>query len=190
MNPSTQRLTWTSVPPEISYVLEYGDAWFRKNANARLVKIEYNAGNRKPNVQASADKLAGAIPFTAKLSSEGTNDYDTGDELSYVWEVKQEQREGKTYKGPAPSVSFEEAGVYQVSLTVTDSKQASNTASFQIVAGNEPPEVSIDFKGANRSFYFGDKSLPYSVSITDKEDGSITDASEAAITFDYVPAGF
>jgi cytochrome c len=38
------------------YVLEYGSAWFRGNDNARLVKIEYNAGNRTPIVQASADK--------------------------------------------------------------------------------------------------------------------------------------
>ena len=41
------------------YVLEYGSAWFRGNDNARIVKIEYNGGNRPPLVQASAAKRAG-----------------------------------------------------------------------------------------------------------------------------------
>lgn len=174
------------------YVLEYGDAWFRKNSNSRLVKIEYNAGNRTPIVQASADKRAGATPLTVQLSSEGTTDYDSYDQnaLKYLWEVKGENGETQSFDTPNPAVTFDQAGVFQVSLTVTDSKQAQNKASLEIVAGNEPPKVAIDFQGANRSFYFGDKNLPYAVSIEDKEDGTISDASEAAITFDYVPSGF
>ena len=32
------------------YLLEYGTAWFQGNPDARLVRIEYNAGNRKPIV--------------------------------------------------------------------------------------------------------------------------------------------
>lgn len=48
------------------YILEYGSAWFRGNANSRLIKIEFNAGNRKPNVTAVADKNSGAAPLTAK----------------------------------------------------------------------------------------------------------------------------
>ena len=174
------------------YVLEYGDAWFRKNSNSKLVKIEYNAGNRKPLVNASTDKKAGAIPFTAQFSSEGTTDYDAYDKnaLKFLWEVKSSTGKTQTFDTPNPSVLFDQAGVYEASLTVTDSKNASNKASFEIVAGNAPPQVTIDFKGANRSFYFGDKSLAYEVTISDKEDGPVTDATEAAITFDYVPAGF
>ena len=38
------------------YVLEYGTAWFQGNDDARLVRIEYNAGNRKPIVAAGVDK--------------------------------------------------------------------------------------------------------------------------------------
>ena len=174
------------------YVLEYGDAWFRKNSNSKLVKIEYNAGNRKPIVAATADKKAGAIPFTAQFSSEGTTDHDEYDNnaLTYLWEVKSKAGEVQTFKEPNPSILFDKAGIYEVALTVTDTKSESNKAYFEVVAGNEPPAVAIDFKGANRSFYFGDAALDYAVSIDDKEDGKITNAAEAAITFDYVPAGF
>mgnify|MGYP003345695229 CR=1 FL=1 len=34
------------------YVLEYDSNWFRKSDNARLVRIEYNAGNRAPIAKA------------------------------------------------------------------------------------------------------------------------------------------
>src|SRR5258707_9973419 len=30
------------------YILEYGTLWFQGNDDARLVRVEYNAGNRKP----------------------------------------------------------------------------------------------------------------------------------------------
>ena len=79
-------------PDGALYVLEYGSAWFRGNANSRLIKIEYNAGNRKPNVTASADRLAGAVPLTVNFSSEGTNDYDDYDlnQLAYQWTISSE----------------------------------------------------------------------------------------------------
>lgn len=178
------------------YVLEYGDAWFRQNANARLVKIEYNSGNRKPLVAASADKLSGAVPFTAQFSSEGTKDYDKYDaaNLTYQWDVFLEEDVVKSFDTASPKMTFDKAGLYEVMLTVTDTKGASNDLSFEIVAGNEQPTVNIDFQGKNKSFYFGTDNLPYVVKIADKEDGSTTDGrispEATAITFDYVPAGF
>ncbi len=174
------------------YVLEYGDAWFRKNSNSKLVKVQYNAGNRPPIVNASADKVAGTIPFTSQFSSEGTIDYDDYDKnaLAYQWEVTGADGETQIFAEANPAVTFDEAGVYEVALYATDSKDEMNKAVFEIVAGNEAPNVAIDFKGANRSFYFGDETFDYAVSISDKEDGIISDASQAAITFDYVPAGF
>ena len=178
------------------YVLEYGDAWFRKNSNSQLVKLEFNAGNRKPNVMATADRYNGAIPFDVQFSSEGTNDYDDYDsgKLSYKWEVSSENGVKKVFKEANPKMTFDQAGIYDVSLTVTDKKKATNETYFEIVAGNEAPVVSIDFKGANRSFYFGDPKLDYAIAVMDNEDGSTADGSikleETAITFDYIPEGF
>lgn len=178
------------------YILEYGSAWFRGNTNSRLIKIEYNKGNRKPNVAASADKYSGAIPLALKLSSAGTNDYDSYDQgqLRYQWSITNGQGFQQTLSEANPSFTFTEAGTYQINLTVTDTKGEKNSAAFEVVAGNEPPAVSIDFGNLNRSFYFGDKELAYAISVADKEDGSTADGKikpeEVAVTFDYVPAGF
>lgn len=183
-------------PDGALYILEYGSAWFRGNANSRLVKIEYNAGNRKPNVSVAADKSAGSVPFTVNLSAEGTNDFDEYDQgkLTYTWDITSDDGTKVDLKGENASYTFEKAGTYLATLTVTDTKGESNSASLNLVAGNDMPQVSIDFKGKNETFYFGDKSLDYKVTVSDKEDGSTSDGSikaeEVAVTFDYVPSGF
>lgn len=178
------------------YILEYGSAWFRGNANSRLIKIEYNKGNRKPNVTAVADKTSGATPLTVNFSSAGTNDFDDYDQdkLSFEWKITNGAGFDQTLTEANPSFNFTEAGTYQVNLTVTDTKGEKNSASLEVIAGNEPPVVAIDFGGINRSFWFGEKELNYSITVSDKEDGSTSDgkikAEEVAVTFDYVPAGF
>jgi cytochrome c len=183
-------------PDGALYVLEYGSAWFRGNANSRIVKIEYNAGNRKPNVSASADKYAGAVPLTAKFSAEGTSDYDDYDQgkLAYEWSLTSDNGFKQVLKDQNPEFTFSEAGTYQVTLTVTDTKGEKNSAAFEVIVGNEPPLVSIDFGTANKSFYFGQKELSYTINVSDKEDGSSSEGKikpeEVAVTFDYVPAGF
>ena len=178
------------------YILEYGSAWFRGNANSRLVKIQFNKGNRKPNVKASADKLAGAVPLVVNLSADGSTDFDSYDQgkLTYEWKITKGSDFKQTLKEANPEFTFTDPGTYLVTLTVTDTKGENNFASFEIVAGNEPPSVVIDINGLNRSFWFGDSELNYAVSVSDYEDGS-TENGEineqiVAITFDYVPAGF
>ena len=178
------------------YILEYGSAWFRGNANSRLVKIQFNKGNRKPNVKASADKLAGAVPLIVNLSADGSTDFDSYDQgkLTYEWKITKGSDFKQTLKEANPEFTFTDPGTYLVTLTVTDTKGENNFASFEIVAGNEPPSVVIDINGLNRSFWFGDSELNYAVSVSDNEDGS-TENGEineqiVAITFDYVPAGF
>ncbi|MCL6259272.1 PQQ-dependent sugar dehydrogenase [Aquiflexum sp. TKW24L] len=183
-------------PDGALYVLEYGSAWFRGNANSRIVKIEYNAGNRKPNVSASADKYAGGVPLTAKFSAEGTSDYDDYDKgkLNFEWNVTSANGFKQVLKDQNPEFTFTEAGTYQITLTVTDSKGDKNSASFEVIAGNEPPVISIDFGGLNKTFYFGEKEFAYNIQVEDKEDGTSAGgkikAEEVAVTFDYVPAGF
>jgi cytochrome c len=44
------------------YVLEYGSNWFRKSDNSRLVRIEFNSGNRPPQVKANASAAGGVLP--------------------------------------------------------------------------------------------------------------------------------
>lgn len=170
------------------YVLEYGSAWFRGNDNAQVKQIQYNGGNRIPVVQAGADKTAGALPLTVHLSSEGTIDYDR-DDLKYEWLVTSDNGFSKTLTAANPSLTLEEEGIYKVKLVVTDEHGSSNEQSFEIVAGNEPPEVAIAITEGNKSFFFPGQQLNYNIQVNDREDGEIQE-NEVAVNFDYAPEGF
>jgi cytochrome c len=155
------------------YLLEYGTAWFQGNPDARLVRIEYNAGNRKPIVRAAVDQPAGALPLHVQLSSAGTMDLDE-DSLRYDWTIT--RRDGSVVQRltqPNPPFTFTRPGRYMASLTVTDAQGANATAAVQIVAGNEPPSVAIDLVGSNTSFFFPGVPVRYQVRVTDREDGSL-----------------
>lgn len=174
------------------YVLEYGSNWFRKSDNARLVRIEYNGGNRKPLVKASASKNGGAVPLTLSLSADGSKDFD-GDALTYQWKITAPGVAPRTLTSAKPNLTLDKAGVYTAVLTVTDSHGASNSQSIRIIAGNEPPAVTINLTG-NRSFFFPGQPVQYAVTVADKEDGSLSDgkisADRVAMSIDYVTEGF
>ena len=155
------------------YLLEYGTAWFQGNPDARLVRVEYNAGNRKPIVAAAVDQHAGALPLRVKLSSAGTLDLDE-DSLRYAWTIT--DRNGRVVRrlsGANPSFTITQPGTYTASLIATDTHGASATARVPIAAGNEPPTVGVNLVGGNKTFFFPGVPVRYSVNVTDREDGSL-----------------
>jgi cytochrome c len=175
------------------YVLEYGSNWFRKSDDSKLVRIEYNAGNRAPVPQVSASRPGGAVPFTVTLSSRGTRDYD-GDALTFAWRV--EELGGgtpRTFSGSETKVTFAKPGVYDATLTVTDSAGASAERAVTIIAGNEPPAVSMTVSG-NRTFFVPGRTVTYATTVKDREDGTTPaggiKGSQVAVSIDYVPEGF
>ncbi|GAB3957574.1 hypothetical protein GCM10028805_50530 [Spirosoma harenae] len=174
------------------YVLEYGSNWFRKSNNSRLVRIEYNGGNRKPIVQASASKKGGTVPLKLTLLADGSKDFD-GDQLKYQWKVTAPGVAPKTFATANPDVTFDKAGVYTATLTVTDSKGAANSQSVKIIAGNEPPAVALNLT-SNKTFFFPNQPIQYNVSVDDKEDGNLTNGkispSQVAMSIDYTSEGF
>jgi cytochrome c len=177
------------------YMLEYGSGWFTANDDARLIRIEYNGGNRKPQIQVSSDKMGGSLPLSINLNSKGTKDPDN-DALTYEWTIISKDKKGfkKTIKQADANVVLKKAGVYQATLTVTDAKGAVSTQSMEISAGNELPVLSFDIAKGNKSFYFPNKSFDYEVKVSDKEDGSLADGritpEQVAVKIDYLPEGY
>ncbi len=173
------------------YVLEYGSLWFAKSSSAKLVRIEYNSGNRKPAVAISADKIGGSVPLTVKLSSKNTKDAD-GDPLQYSWKISTPGVPDRLYKSANTVLTLTKPGVYTAVLTVSDGK-ASNSKTLSITAGNSPPDVQIKLTG-NRTFFFDNTQFDYAVSVADKEDGSLLsgtiDPDQVAVSIDYVSEGF
>ena len=175
------------------YMLEYGSGWFSANDDARLIRIEYNAGNRKPQVEINSDKLGGALPLTVNLSSKGTMDAD-GDTLKYSWKITSKTGYAKTINEPDATLNFTKPGVYKATLTVNDGKGGVSTQSMELTAGNEPPIVSFDIGKSNKSFYIPNKTYKYKVEVKDKEDGSTANgkikSSAIVVNIDYLAEGF
>ena len=151
------------------YILEYGSDWFAANPDATLSRINYAEGNRAPMARITADKMVGAAPFTVQFSADGSFDYDEGDELSYAWSFTGAEAESEVV---SPSFTFEEAGVYDVKVIVTDAEGDSDVQDITIRVGNQRPEVEIAL-ASNASFYFDNEPIEYNVKVSDKEDGSL-----------------
>lgn len=166
-------------PDGALYILEYGTNWFSKNADARLVRIEYSEGNRNPVAKISADKLYGATPLTVNVSAKGSKDYDQGDKLSYEWQANQKKQTDST-----AVFTFDKPGVYDIVLTVRDNNGGSTSALLQVKAGNTPPEVNIHSK-SNKSFYWDNAAFDYTIEVKDAEDKQINDSS-ISISFNYI----
>src|SRR5690625_460875 len=155
------------------YVLEYSrEPYVDSPADARIIRIKYNDGNRPPVVQASATRKAGSVPFELELISDGTKNLD-GDSLEMKWIIESEGIGFKeTFTEFNPKLTLYKPGIYNVTLNATGNDGLTNDMSFEVLAGNEPPDIEIDLIGANKSFYFSN-TIEYNIEVYDHEDGSI-----------------
>lgn len=172
------------------YMLEYGSGWFTANDDARLIRIEYNSGNRIPQIQMAANKMGGAVPFKLELTAEGTIDADY-DDLKYTWEITSDNGFEKIVRDSEATIALTELGQYNAKLTVDDGHGGVATQTMDLVAGNEPPSLSLEVP--NKSFYSPNTSVDYEIKVNDKEDGSLgngIDPAEVAVSIDYLAEGF
>jgi cytochrome c len=151
------------------YAIEYGTNWGANN-DSKLLRIDYAAGNRAPIARAAVENNIGKAPLAVKLSSAGSMDKDAGDTISFEWRAK---AGGPVLSTEAnPTVTFKEAGVFNVELTVKDNHGKATIANVPVIVGNAPPKVAFDYPIDGQ---FVDLSQPvrYKVSATDEEDGPI-----------------
>ncbi len=164
------------------YVLEYGTNWFSKNMDAKLVRIEYQEGNRNPVAEIQIDKQYGASPFSVQFSGKKSIDHDRDDKLLYTWNI-----DNKEFKGQLINYTFTKVGAHTVTLTVTDDKGGRGIASTKVFAGNTPPVVKIE-SSSNRSFYWDNSFLDYKVLVSDKEETAVN-PEKIKVNFGYLPRG-
>lgn len=191
----------------VMYMLEYGSVYGADNDDARLVKIEYNTGNRAPIAKATISDSAaaaqlskrvyltsenrnlteireidGQAPLRVAFNSRGTRDLDDDDELTYQW-IFDGKSIGSTETNP--KYTYTQEGVYQAILQVKDQAGAVGTDTLIVKVGNTKPVVSIEAAG-NKSFYWENKPFNYTVKVSDKEDSKI-DPKKIKVYFDYNP---
>lgn len=169
------------------YVLAYGANYFARNPDSQLVRIEYSEGNRRPVAKITASKTVGAAPLTATLSAASSFDYDRGDKITYQWE----SGTGQKSNAVAPTFTYAKPGVYRPKLTVIDAEGQRSTTELEMKVGNETPQVDIVLRG-NRSFYFDKTPMAYTVTVRDKEDGSLNKGilpKQVKFSIDYLAEG-
>ncbi len=168
-------------PAGIMYVLEYGSIYGADNDDARLVRVDYNGGNRAPVAQISVDDSIGINPLKVNFSSSNSFDPDEDDVLKYEWVFEP----NKTSTEANPVYTFSNKGIYKVLLKVTDSKGLKTVDTMEIKAGNTAPEITISTTG-NSSFYLGNTPLDYAVEVKDREDAGIN-VQNLQVKLEYVP---
>lgn len=171
------------------YMLEYGKGWFRANDDARLVKIEYNKGNRAPVAVAHADRKTGNVPFSIQLSAVGSQDPDQ-DKLEYSWQISQDGKQVQSLTGITPKLTLDKAGVYTATLTVSDPEKLQGNASIRLSVGVALPGVKMEILHGNKTFFFSGSTIQYHVTLDGKPALSSPKAAGTRVNIQYVGAGF
>jgi cytochrome c len=171
------------IGPEGSvYMLEYGSVYGIDNVDARLVRIDYNGGNRAPVAAITTKDTIGLAPFKVSLSSQKSFDYDEDDKLTYQWTL-----DGKAISSePNPTYTFNNNGIYKAVLKVTDPAGKSSDDTVEIKVGNTLPQVAIQTTDNSTFFFTKSTTLHYNVDVKDKEDGTI-DKNNVKVTLKYIP---
>ena len=163
------------------YLLTYGDGFFVANPDAGLYRFDYVAGPQRPRAVMNATPTNGAAPLTVQFSSEGSNDPDENDSITFQWDFGVPGTDADQSTDPNPSYTYMATGVYTARLTVTDSTGKSQSRTIQITVGNTAPTVTVNVPTDGDFFEWGD-SIPYTVTVTDPEDATI-DCNRVTVTF-------
>jgi cytochrome c len=165
------------------YILEYGSAWFAKNPDAGLVRIDYNAGNRPPKIFGlHVDKETGYLPFTVSVKVDA-RDPDNGP-LRYKWNFG----DGSSRETSDPQIQYiyNHTGEFAISVEVRDDKNAvAKSGAVGVYAGNEVPKVDILLSG-NKSFYFPGKRVGYAVKLEEKDGSASKGTNGLYVMADYI----
>ncbi|MEV6925866.1 PQQ-dependent sugar dehydrogenase [Dactylosporangium sp. NPDC051485] len=171
----TQVMDMAFGPDGALYVLDYGTG----SNNQALWRVEYvGSGNKAPIAKITVDKTSGPSPLTVNFSSAGSSDPEGG-ALTYAWDF---DGDGTTDSTAAnPTYTYTTNGTKTPKLTVKDPQGATGTASTVITVGNTAPTVKLNLPANGQLFSFGD-TVPFNVTVTDPEDGTI-DCSKVTVTY-------
>ncbi|MDB6172110.1 MAG: hypothetical protein JWL59_1421 [Chthoniobacteraceae bacterium] len=152
-------------PDGALYIAEVGDQW-TGNTESQITRVIYRRGNRPPHPVLSANRTDGGLPLEVTFDASGSHDADRG-ELKFAFDFG----DGKSAQGAKATHVFTTAGVWPVTLTVTDPEGAAATSAVTIAAGNEAPQVKF-IAPLDGGFLEG-KEVGWNVSAVDAEDGAL-----------------
>jgi cytochrome c len=152
-------------PDGALYIAEEGDRWTGNN-ESQITRVIYHRGNRLPRPSLNTDRKAGKLPLEITFDASASHDPDGGP-LKFTWEFG----DGKKSDGVKATHVFTTAGVWPVTLTVTDADGARAAVMENVAAGNEAPEVK--FTAPLDGGFVEGKDIAWNVGATDAEDGAV-----------------
>ncbi len=132
------------------YVLEYGSGWFAKNPDAGLVRIDYNLGNRAPEIKnIMVNKASGKVPLPVSFTVSARD--PENNKLTYIWNLGNGVK--KQTLVPKLAYTYIKKGNYTVSVEVKDEQNASaQSKTVSVMAGDYAPDMKVklaDLKANN-----------------------------------------
>jgi PKD repeat protein len=123
-------LPWPAIGPDVNPRAAINPALNRWRAT--------QGGNQPPVVAATASPTSGATPLTVSFSSAGSSDPE-GANLTYAWTFG----DGGTSSAANPSRTYQSAGNYNATLTVSDGTNTASSTAIAIRAYVPGPPVAV-----------------------------------------------
>jgi PKD repeat protein len=153
------------------YYLSYGDG--------AVYRISYVSGeNHNPTAAISASVTFGTAPLEVQFDASNSSDADEGDVLTFTWDFDDGTDQAS---GVQVTHTFESPGQYDVTLTVDDGNEGTDSATVQIRVGTPPVgEITSPADGA---FAIVGDTIEFEGTASDAEDG---DLEAEAFTWEIV----
>jgi PKD repeat protein len=141
------------------------------NSASVVIAVTTAPVNQPPRAVASANPASGVAPLTVNFTGVNSNDPD-GSIVSYAWNFG----DGTSSTLANPQHTYNAAGSYTATLTVTDNGGLAHSAAVTITvavgngAGNRPPVATISLPVENSTFLTNTK-INYAGDASDPEDG-------------------
>jgi cytochrome c len=189
----------------IMYMLEYGSVYGADNEDARLVKVEYNSGNRPPKIDAyfanndemkkinaqsfltSENKsfpkykeIAGKAPLSFSAFARATDpDFDDRPEITWFLNGK------KVGKGGKYESTISVSGTYILTGTAKDKLGKLSEEKLRIIVGVEKPEIEL-VSDYNTTFFFEDKPFEYKLKLKESDNKALK-KEKISTKLNYIP---
>ncbi len=153
-------------PDHNLYFTDYGGA---------IRRITYSSTNHTPVASFTASATYGATPLAVNFDASGSTDADSGDTLTYSWDLNGDGVYGDA-TGVTASKTYTTRGKLTVSVQVTDNHGASSTSSIDLFPGDTPPVVTMTSPTNATTWKVGDV-INMTSTATDTEDVTLPNSA-------------
>ncbi|MFJ8914186.1 PQQ-dependent sugar dehydrogenase [Amycolatopsis sp. NPDC102389] len=152
-----------------------GDLFYVALGSGELHRVSHPGGtNRPPSAVATANPSSGPAPLTVRFDGTASTDPDTGDTLSYAWDLDADGAYDDS-SAAAPTWTYTAAAAVDAGLRVTDSHGASATTTVRVTIGNPEgldPVPVIDSPTGTLTWSVG-QTVSFTGRAVDAQDGQL-----------------